>query len=133
MAKSKEELDLIPRVSVLEMSQQAIQRDLSNLTHSVQKQGEQLTLAITQLSHAQNSNYNALAEKIGVARQTDWPTLLTAVGLIIMIVGGLMTHVYTQFNYVDKEQTRIHDRLILLEQTAIDNKVNIAGLKSDKH
>jgi hypothetical protein len=133
MAKTKTDIDLelLPRVSILEKSQEAIQRDLSNLTHSVQKQGEQLTFALTQLSNAQNANFNALNEKIGISNKTDWPTLLTGAGIVILLVGGLMTHIYTQFASVDKEQIRMHETIRILEERSVENKIDIGALKAN--
>lgn len=108
MTKSHDN-DVVPRISVLEKTQEAISKDLLNLSHSVKSQGEQLTAAILSLSQTQNVNYNALTEKIGSSKQTDWPTLIGAMSLCILIIGGLMTHIYVQFSYVDKEQLHLRE------------------------
>lgn len=125
MAKVKDEIDLIPRVSVLEVSQQAIQRDLSNLTHSVQRQGEQLTLAITQLSTAQNANFATLAEKIGASTKTDWQSFWSMIGVLILIGGSVMGYIQMQFTYHDKthQQLQVHiDKLQDLAQEGIKER-----------
>jgi di/tricarboxylate transporter len=116
MAKTKEESDLIPRVSVLEMSQQAIQRDLSNLTHSVQKQGEQLTLAITQLSHAQNTNYTALSEKIGAANQTDWQSFWSMIAVVLVLVSLILAPFYIMNANTQEKITEVKERISLIEK-----------------
>jgi len=122
MAKAPDDLDLAPRVSILEKGQEAIQRDLLNLTHSVKEQGTQLTTAILSLSQSQNSNYNALSEKIGSNSKTDWPTLMSLLGLVFIVIGALMTHIYIQFSYVDREILKINNQI---EQVEISLKQNL--------
>ena len=124
MAKSKEELDLIPRVSVLEMSQQAIQRDLSNLTHSVQRQGEQLTLAISQLSNAQNANYSALAEEIGAANTTDWSSFWSMIAVVFVAISFILAPIFIMHNNATETIKETKDRVSSLEKAYIEDLKN---------
>ncbi len=120
MATNKEQ-DLIPRVSLLEQAQAAISKDLSELSNSVQRQGEQLTSAITQLAHTQNANYNALSEKIGVSTQTDWQSLLTGITVLFIILGAILVPVWISFSYEHRLDEMTRERISALE-LKIDEK-----------
>lgn len=99
--------NLEPRVSVLEKGQEAIQRDLLELSTSVKEQGIQLTNAITRLSDNHNLTYNSLADKISNINKTDWQSFWTMVGAICIIIAAIMAPVWTSFAYYNEKSNDI--------------------------
>lgn len=110
-------IDVIPRISVLEKSQEAIARDLISLSHSVKSQGEQLTAAILSLSQTQNANYNALAEKIGANNLTDWTSFWSMVGVVLILVGMLLAPAYLMNTFNNEKIQDLKERISKTEET----------------
>lgn len=99
--------EIEPRVSVLEKGQEAIQRDLLELSTSVKEQGIQLTNAITRLSDNHNSTYNSLADKISNINKTDWQSFWTMIGTLCLIVAAIMAPVWTSFAYYNEKSNEL--------------------------
>lgn len=121
---------LVPRVSVLERGQEAIQRDLITLSHAVKDQGLQLTSALTKLTEVHHSSFNILNEKISSTGKTDWQSFWTMAGTLIVIVAAIMSPVWMQFNQVEKNFSNMNEQLSEIKTTQIENLRNIAVIKA---
>lgn len=131
MATTKEEQNLSPRVSILEKGQEAIQRDIITLSHSIREQGSQLTNALTKISESNQNTFNTLSEKISSINKTDWRTFWTMIGTLVVIIAAIMAPVWMSFTYVDKNATEMNSNLKEIKATQIENIKNIASLQTE--
>jgi len=121
---------LVPRVSVLERGQEAIQRDLITLSHAVKDQGLQLTNALTKLSDAHNNSFNILNEKISSTNKTDWQSFWTMIGTLAVIIAGIMAPVWMNFAAVEKNQNFTSNSVHELQESNIELIKDISILKT---
>lgn len=132
--------ELEPRVSVLEKGQIELQRELGQLSVMVKEQGAQLTNAIANLSQNQSNNSKELFEKINSLSRTDWQTILTFVGVLIVLIGAILTPVWMSFNFIDSklesltEQVNRHEvrHFDSLEERAI-LRTKLELIEREKH
>lgn len=131
MAIKEQDQNLAPRVSILEKGQEAIQRDLISLSHSVKEQGLQLTHAITKVSEGNQTAFNNLSEKISNSNKTDWQTFWTMIGTIVVIIAAIMAPVWMSFSYVDKNATEMNNNMKEIKAAQIENIKNIASIQTE--
>lgn len=130
MATTNKE-DLVPRVSILEKGQEAIQRDLISLSHAVKDQGVQLTNALTKLTEAHHSSFDIIQEKISNSNKTDWQSFWTMIGTLAIIVAAIMAPVWMSFTYVDKNTNEMNSNIKEMKVSQIENIKNIASLQTE--
>ena len=127
--KAQQNSDLLPRVSVLERGQDAIQRDIISLSETVKEQGVQLSNAVIKMGEIHQQTFNDLSKEIGSASKTDWQTFWTMIGTIMLIVAAIMAPVWMNFTYVDKENSRLTTLVNEIKETQIENIKLITELK----
>lgn len=125
--------ELEPRVSVLEKGQEALQRDLSQLTTAVRDQGTQLTMAIAKLADNTNANFTQLAEKLSSSQKTDWhmfwQTLFTGVGIVVVLLGACFAPVWMSITYHHETIHEIKASVAEIQKTTNQNAIDIAVLR----
>lgn len=129
--KEQENQNLAPRVSILEKGQEAIQRDIISLSHSIKEQGTQLTNALTKLSDSNQSTFNSISEKLNNYGKTDWQSFWTMIGTLIVIIAAIMSPVWMSFIYVDKNATEMNNNMKEIKAAQIENIKNIASLQTE--
>lgn len=123
---------LEPRVSVLEKGQEALQKDLISLTSSVKDQGLQLTAAIAKLSDTVHERTSILSEKMSNQQKTDWQTLFTAAGVVLLIISAVLTPIWMKFTDNEKMHDS-HDRDIsTLVERVQEVQLELVRLKYDR-
>lgn len=124
---TKKQIDdnLVPRVSVLERGQEAIQRDLISLSHAVKDQGLQLTNALTTLTEAHHQSFNVIQEKISSGSKTDWQTFWTMGGTVLIVIAGIMSPVWMQFSQVEKNFNSTNETIQRMQDIQTENYKNI--------
>lgn len=127
--KAQQNSDLLPRVSVLERGQDAIQRDIISLSETVKEQGVQLSNAVIKMGEIHQQTFNDLSKEIGSASKTDWQTFWTMIGTIMLIVAAIMAPVWMNFTYVDRENARLTTLVNEIKETQIENIKLISELK----
>lgn len=131
MATTNNKEDLVPRVSILEKGQEAIQRDIISLSHSIKEQGTQLSNALTKMSDYNQITFGALSEKLGSINKTDWQSFWTMIGTLVIIIAAIMAPVWMSFTYVDKTTNEINSNMKEIKATQIENVKNIASLQTE--
>lgn len=110
---------LEPRISVLETTSEALQKELMALSNAVKEQGNQLTNAISNLATAHNAAYNTLADKIGAIGKTDWTTFWTMIATLILALGAISTPIWLNFaaleKAMNKSETQLIERIVKIE------------------
>jgi hypothetical protein len=110
-------IHLEPRISILEKGQESLQRDLSNLASSVERQGTHLEHAIGKL----NDSFSTISERITSAAKTDWQTVLTLIGIIIIVLGAVMTPVWLSLNNTNTNVDRNYKLIEVLQTEQHEN------------
>lgn len=132
MATIKEDTNnIVPRVSILEKGQEAIQRDIISLSHSIKEQGLQLSGTLTKMSEYNQITFGNLSEKLGNVNKTDWQSFWTMIGTLVIIIAAIMAPVWMSFTYVDKTNTEMNSNLKEVKSAQIENIKNIASLQTE--
>lgn len=127
--KAQQNADLLPRVSVLERGQDAIQRDIISLSETVKEQGVQLSNAVIKMGEIHQQTFNDLSKEIGAVGKTDWQTFWTMIGTLVVIIAAIMAPVWMSFTYVDKNATEMNSNIKEIKAAQIENIKNIAKLE----
>jgi chromosome segregation ATPase len=106
--------ELAPRVTRLEAGQEALQNNLSHLTHTVETQGKQLTTAITDLSQEQRSAIDNVNKILSERGRTSWGTLGAWAAVILAVT---MYHNGLTLKPYDTSQQLHEDRIEEIEDS----------------
>jgi predicted PurR-regulated permease PerM len=132
MATTREQdNNLSPRVSILEKGQEAIQRDIITLSHSIREQGSQLTNTLTKISESNQNTFNTLSEKISSINKTDWQSFWTMIGTLVVIIAAIMAPVWMSFTYVNSNAEQMNEAIKEIKATQIENIKYIASLQTE--
>ena len=132
MATTKEDANnLVPRVSILEKGQEAIQRDIIALSHSIKEQGAQLSNTLTKMSEYDQINFSTFSDKLNNVNKTDWQSFWTMIGTLVIIIAAIMAPVWMSFTYVDKNMNQMNDHIKDQKSAQIENIKNIASLQTE--
>lgn len=128
---------LEPRISILEKGQEALQANVSELSTAVKEQGRQLYEAFNKMSEIQTNNFRELHEKIGESNnkisennKTDWATIWTMIGTLVLIIGAIFAPVWMYFNVIAKEQESMKSAIEKLENFTITSIKERTELKA---
>lgn len=127
--KAQQNSDLLPRVSVLERGQDAIQRDIISLSETVKEQGVQLSNAVIKMGEIHQQTFNNLSKEIGSVGKTDWQTFWTMIGTIMLIIAAIMAPVWMNFSYVERENVKLGEVIKDIQETQIENIKAITELR----
>lgn len=128
--KTQQHNDLLPRVSVLEQGQDAIQRDINSLSETVKEQGVQLSNAVIKMGEIHQQTFNDLSREISAVGKTDWQTFWTMIGTLVVIIAAIMAPVWMSFTNVEKNETQLSETVKEIKQTQIENIKYITELKT---
>lgn len=124
------EVELLPRVSVLERGQDAIQRDIVSLSQTVKEQGAQLSNAVIRMGEIHRETFDSLSKDINASSKTDWQTFWTMIGTIMLIIAAIMAPVWMSFNNVDKENIRVSENIKRINDEQIENIKSITRIET---
>ena len=133
MAASTKEQDhnIVPRVSILEKGQEAIQKDIISLSHSIKEQGLQLSNTLTKMSEYNQITFGTLSDKLGNVNKTDWQTFWTMIGTLVVIIAAIMAPVWMSFSYVEKGTNEMNTNIKEIKAAQIENIKTIASLQTE--